>query len=292
MMAMVMSVSGPRIGAVVPVYGWAPYLAEALDAVLADDPDEVVVVDDASPEPVVLLPEHAARCRLVRREVNGGLAAARNTGVAALGAGVGWVALCDDDDAWAPGKLAAQRAALARDPGVAALFCPALVVGPDGRPTGERWPPPPAPLLPGLYERNPLCASGAVVRRDVARFDEGLRHAEDWDLWLRLAGRGERFGWAPDALVRYRRRPGTLSADVAALARAGQEVHARHAALVSAPVRARVAAADARALADGLVRRRDYAAARAVEPRPLRRALLAAPGPRALMGRRDPYRAR
>jgi glycosyltransferase involved in cell wall biosynthesis len=290
MMAMVMSVLDTRIGVVVPVHGWAPYLAEALDGVLANDPDEVVVVDDASPEPVVLLPEHTARCRLVRRDVNGGLAAARDTGIAALG-DVGWVALCDDDDAWAPGKLAAQRAALAGDPGVAALFCPALVVGPDGRATGERWPAPPRPLLPGLYERNPLCASSAVVRRDVAWFDAALRRAEDWDLWLRLAGRGERLGWAPDGLVHYRRRPGTLSADVAALARAGQEVHARHAGLVDASVRARVAAADARALADGLVRRRDYAAARAVEPRRVRRALLAAPGPRALMGRRDPYRA-
>src|SRR5439155_17824506 len=50
-----------RAGVVVPVHGWAPFLAEALDSVLTQDPAPaaVVVVDDGSSEPLRLHPDHA-----------------------------------------------------------------------------------------------------------------------------------------------------------------------------------------------------------------------------------------
>jgi hypothetical protein len=62
------------VGVIVPVHGFAPYLTETLDCVLAQRPapDEVVVDDDASPEPLVLHPDHAPRCALLRRERCGG----------------------------------------------------------------------------------------------------------------------------------------------------------------------------------------------------------------------------
>src|SRR4051794_18223159 len=125
-----------RVGVVVPVHGWAPYLAEALDSILACKPDQVVVVDDGSREPLALPVDG---CELVRRERRGGIAAARATGERALDPGIEWVASCDADDAWRPGKLRAQREAIARDDGVAMCFGRAEIVGPDGRPTGETW---------------------------------------------------------------------------------------------------------------------------------------------------------
>ena len=42
------------VGVIVPVHGWAPYLAETLDAVLAERPGDVVVVDDGSDPPLRL----------------------------------------------------------------------------------------------------------------------------------------------------------------------------------------------------------------------------------------------
>ncbi|MDX6683796.1 MAG: hypothetical protein QOG94_3835, partial [Solirubrobacteraceae bacterium] len=59
--------AAPVVGVIVPVHGFAPYLAETLDCVLAQlpAPDEVVVVDDASPEPLVLHPDHAPHCTLL-----------------------------------------------------------------------------------------------------------------------------------------------------------------------------------------------------------------------------------
>jgi glycosyltransferase involved in cell wall biosynthesis len=267
------------VGVIVPVRGFAGYLAETLDCVLGQrpPPDRVVVVDDASPEPVALHPDHAPRCALVRRERCGGPAAARASGLRALGKDVGVIALCDADDAWVGGKLATQLAALERFPEAALCFGRAIVVGADGRPTGERW----TQLAPGphegpalqalLYESNPIPTSSVVLRRGALEraggFDSPVRLAEDWDLWLRLAAGGGTFVCAPDAVVRYRRHPGGLTADVAALARCQLELHRVHGASVPIEMRERAVAADARALRSAV-----------------------RGGLRRLLPRRDPYR--
>jgi glycosyltransferase involved in cell wall biosynthesis len=267
------------VGVIVPVRGFAPYLAEALDCVLGQDPApaKVVVVDDASDEPLTLHPDHAGRCTLVRRDVRGGPAAARASGLQALDRHVELVALCDADDAWAAGKLAAQVDALARFPDAGLCFGRALVVGADGRLTGERWSELAAGLHGGaelqelLYAANPLPTSSVVLRRSaleaVGGFASPVQLAEDWDLWLRLAAAGFGFVFEPEAVVRYRRHPGGLTADVAALARCQLELHRAHAALVAPAVRDRALAGDAEALRRA--RRR---------------------GLRALVPRRDPYR--
>ena len=268
------------VGVIVPVHGFAPYLAEALDSVLAQKPAPaaVVVVDDASPEPLALHPDHAPHCMLVRRERCGGPAAARASGLEALGpADVPLIALCDADDAWLPGKLAKQLTALGEDAQAVACFGRARIVGSDGRATGERW----SELRPGLhvgaelaallYEANPIPTSSVVLRHDALKaaggFASPVRLAEDWDLWLRLAAAGGGFVCLADTLVRYRRHPGGLTADVAALARCQLELHRAHGDLVGAALRERALAADAAAL-------------RSAQRR----------GLRALVPRRDPYR--
>lgn len=303
-----------RTGVIVPVHGWPALLAETLDGLLAQEPrpEVVVVVDDGSPEPLALHPDHAPHCELVRHPQRRGLSNARATGLTQLG-DAELVAFCDADDVWEPGKHAAQLAALGAHPDAAACFGHARIVGLDGRPTGERWDElPPGrhsalDLLPLLYERNPLCVSSALLRRDAVVDAGGLEYplprAEDWDLWLRLLARGHAFVMEPRAVVRYRRSPGALSGDIAGLASAQLHVHQTHAGLVDEPVRRRAEAADRLAHARGLVRRRDYGPARDElrrafglrPPGPRERALatiLAVPGLRAALGRRDPYAGR
>ena len=267
------------IGVIVPVHGFAPYLAETLDCVLAQEPSphEVVVVDDASLLPLELHPDHGSLCRVVRREECGGPAAARETGLSSLSPDVSLIALCDADDAWLPGKLALQVAAFAEAPDAVACFGRALIVGADGRETGERW----QELTPAvhageelttlLYETNPIPTSSMVLRRSalegVGGFTSPVRVAEDWDLWLRLAASGGSFICLADTLIRYRRHPGGLTADIEGLARCQRALHMAHGDLVSPDVRERALNADADAL------------------RSAHRS-----GLRALIPKRDPYR--
>ena len=308
-----MTIGPDSVGVIVPVRGRSPFLPEAIDSILTQErpPADVVVVDDASDEPVAVPPVAAGRCRVVRREVRGGPAGARQTGLDALDTPL--VALCDSDDAWEPGKLAAQLAALERDDDAALCFGRALVVGPGGEPTGERWDEPAAgphaaqDLRSTLYESDPIPTSSVVVRREaverVGGFVSDVPYGvEDWDLWLRLVGAGAAFVCEPAARVRYRRHPGGLTADLERLAAGSLAIHERHAALVSPSARQAARARDLVTMARGRVRRRDYPGARAalreaaaqVQLPPRERALallLAVPGLRGALGRRSPYPA-
>src|SRR5205823_14368501 len=66
-----------------------------------------------------------------------------------------------------------------------------------------------------------------AVLADVGGFDESLRGAEDYELWLRIAAKGHRIVRAPGLLAIYRVRPDSRSADSSELALAGRDVYAK-----------------------------------------------------------------
>jgi glycosyltransferase involved in cell wall biosynthesis len=299
-----------RVGVIVPVLAPAPYLAEALESVLGQDPppDVVVVVDDGSQPPL----EVRENVQVVRLEDGPrGPAAARGAGLALLDTEL--VALADADDVWEPGKLAAQLDALEKHPGATVCFGRAIAVDAGGRPTHEQLPELAAGLHTAqalraeLFERNLVPAATAVIWRDaldaVGGFEGGpaLPAGSDWELWLRLAAAGHAFVSEPRAVVRYRRHPDALTGEVALLGEAGLAIHAEHAALVDLVAARRARALDLQTLARGRVRQRRYAEAREalaeaaeLEPTEMRervlRAVLHVPGLRAALGRRNPYR--
>ncbi|UYM06993.1 glycosyltransferase family 2 protein [Solicola gregarius] len=105
--------SPPAVSVILPIYNVENYLRECLDSVLAQRGGdlEVIVVDDGSPDRSAdIAAEYAARDRRVRlvSRPNGGLGAARNTGLEhATGE---YVAFVDSDDRLPPGALAAMLA--------------------------------------------------------------------------------------------------------------------------------------------------------------------------------------
>jgi glycosyltransferase involved in cell wall biosynthesis len=220
------------ITVVVPTRNRRALLLATLGSVLAQRDVEVDVVvvdegsDDGTAEAVRELDD--PRVRLVLHDTAKGLPAARNAGLAvATGE---WVAFCDDDDLWAPDKLALQLAA-ARRAGAVWSCVGAVEIDPELRIVGwERCPPTAA--TEELLRRNvvPAGGSGVVARTAavlaVGGFDETLRAAEDWDLWLRLAAVG------PAAvvdlpLVGYRIWPGSMSRDLTRMDEAVATVLAR-----------------------------------------------------------------
>ena len=108
----------PLVSVVIPAYNAATTLPATLDSVLAQTYPhvEIIVVDDGSRDgtPEVLA-RYAPRVRGIR-QANGGLAAARNTGLAA--AQGQFIALLDADDLCEPERIGAQVAFMAARPDV------------------------------------------------------------------------------------------------------------------------------------------------------------------------------
>ena len=207
--------STPTVSVIVPAYNVAPYIAEALASLQAQTLDafEAIIIDDGSTDATAaaIAPFLAdPRFRLVRT-ANCGLSAARNRGIAEARGPL--VALLDGDDRYRPDYLARMVAALGDRPDAAFVTCDAVSFA-DADPRRERFsaryaqdePITLARLLGGEVAIFGLCTIRAATLRDLGGYDEGLRAAEDLDLWLRLLAAGHGGGLLRDVLVEYRRR--------------------------------------------------------------------------------------
>jgi glycosyltransferase involved in cell wall biosynthesis len=203
----------PEVSVVIPTRNRSRLLALTLRTVLGQrDVDlEVVVVDDGSADDTAELVAALAdpRIRLVRHDRPQGVSAARNRGIAE--AGGAWVAFLDDDDLWAPDKLARQLQA-AHQTGRTWVYTGEVTVDQDLRALDGAPPAPPDRVLERLGRHNavPAGASNVLVHADAlaraGRFDPGLRNNEDWDMWIRLARLGPP-AWVCQPLTAYRMHP-------------------------------------------------------------------------------------
>jgi glycosyltransferase involved in cell wall biosynthesis len=104
------------VSVIVPCYNAAPYVAEALSSALGQDrvPDEVIVIDDGSPDgSAAIAASFGPRVRCVRQEQRG-ISEARNNGLAHATGDV--IAFLDADDLWPARSLSARLALLAGRP--------------------------------------------------------------------------------------------------------------------------------------------------------------------------------
>ena len=228
--------SGPGLSGlvsiVIPTYNRAHIVGRAIDSVLRQSyaDVEIIVVDDGSTDETASVVEgYGCPVRYVR-QLNRGVSAARNTGLA-LARGE-FIALLDSDDEWLPWKLSAQIALLDRIPDVGMVWTDMRAVDAGGRefqPTylrsfysayavsgleaamddvgilADYWSAVPDELARShvrtgeIFSRmmlgNHVHTSTVLMRRDrlraVGLFDEGLRHAgEDYEFHLRTTFHG------------------------------------------------------------------------------------------------------
>lgn len=206
------------VSVTIPVYNGAEYVSDAIQSVLAQTYEawELCVVDDGSTDETPrVLREFAAHPRVrIIRQVNRGVSAARNAGIAASAAP--FLAFLDADDVWVPVNLARKVAYLISHPDVALVHSAVAIVDAALQPTGRvvrgRSGEVLEPLLLGL---EPVVngPSSVLARRSIIMelggFDETLSTSADWDLWVRLAARHP-IAHLDEALVCYRLR-GTAS---------------------------------------------------------------------------------
>ena len=228
----------PLVSVIIPAFNAEETLAETLSSVSAQTHRqiEILVVDDGSDDRTAEVAEAASRTepRLeVIRQVNAGVAAARNAGLAkARGDYVAWL---DADDLWHPAKIEKQLAVFA------AAATPLAFVY-TGYRLIDRY---------GVIIRNPRTladVSGATICRQIATTyftnvssmmaprslvqaldghdrrlrDWGIEGAEDLLLQLRLALRAPA-GCAREALVGYRMHGANMSRSIARAARSNEK---------------------------------------------------------------------
>jgi glycosyltransferase involved in cell wall biosynthesis len=231
------------VSVVIPTYNRAGWLRKTVESILQQThgPCEVIVVDDGSTDDTEAVCAGLPEAVRYIRQTNGGVATARNRGIAEA-QGV-WVALADSDDLWQPRKLEVQLAALARVQDARWCASNCQVVDEHDQPVSgrqgfervfgvfkhvngppeshfSRWLSRDAVALDDeshtfyhgdfyelLFHGNVILPSSSVIHRDLfeeaGRFDEAFRWAEETEFFHRAASHSPGV-LLTTPLVRYR----------------------------------------------------------------------------------------
>ncbi len=195
------------VSIVIPCYNPGEYLFETLSSLEKCDPSlyEVIVVNDGSPNPKArdILAEVEKNYRVIHQE-NGGVGAARNTGVRA--AKGNYILPLDQDNNIYPEYLTESLRILEENPAIAVVYGKRAFIGaPNTNDLGQ-----PAEFdLARLFIGNYIDACAVIRKRAIEEcgyFPANLpvQGFEDWDLWLSLAGAGWGFHFLDKVVYEYR----------------------------------------------------------------------------------------
>jgi glycosyltransferase involved in cell wall biosynthesis len=189
-------------------------LVQAVESVLAQDYGdyELIVVDDGSgPETREALEPYMERIIYIYQE-NAGPSAARNRGIRESGGEL--VAFLDHDDLWLPEKLAAQVEFMDAHPEYPLSYHAVDYFADDRDLDLPQREGPAGDVLAKLFKRIFLITLAVMCRREcfdkAGLFDEELRFAQDYEIWLRMAVHFD-FGCIDRVLGRYRFHEANLS---------------------------------------------------------------------------------
>jgi len=185
----------PSISVVITTYNRSHLLPRAIESAQSAGTDlEVIVVDDCSSDNTPEVCATISGIRYVRLSENGGLANARNVGIAESSSE--FVAFLDDDDLRLPGSLDTQLQAITADDRIALCYGQALIGDAQRQlPTGEIYPAkcPTGDIFWELLEDNFIPMPTVLVRKtsllNADCFNVELDLTADWDMWLRLSER-------------------------------------------------------------------------------------------------------
>ena len=212
--------AAPSFSVAIAAYQAAGTVGAAVESALTQTvpPLDVAVCDDGSTDEIdAALAPYRDRIVLVRQK-NRGEAAAKNA--AARATAGDFIAFLDADDLYYPERLAALAELAAAHPELDVVTTNAdLEV--DGIVVGRYYPD--IATFPADRQAEQVIAHdsaifGAVaIRRTTFEAAGGLREtlrsSDDWELWMRLAIGGSRFGCVDTPLYRYRVHTRGTSAD-------------------------------------------------------------------------------
>jgi glycosyltransferase involved in cell wall biosynthesis len=222
-----------QVSIIIPAYNARDYIEGAISSATQQGGVslEVIVVDDRSTDSTAEIVRRMAaqdpRVTLLALPQNGGPSVARNAGIAA--ARGDWIALLDADDMFEPGRLATlvalgegQRADMVADN----LWLVDQASGEAAPMMAPGFLPAPRAIdLPEFIARNisapdaprtnygflkPLMRR-AFLTENRLRYDEQVRFAEDFALYVDCLRAGARWWLHPEPMYRYLVRPDSLT---------------------------------------------------------------------------------
>ncbi|WP_414754905.1 glycosyltransferase family 2 protein [Anabaena sp. CCY 9910] len=186
--------NSPTISVIIPAYNCEATIKETIESVLRQSFSdfELIVINDGSQDNTldVVSQIQDSRIKIFSFE-NAGGNISRNRG---LNISQGkFISFLDADDIWMPDKLKSQLEALYKNPGFHVAYSWTDYIDKDGNflASGKR-----ITLNGDVYQKllinnflengsNPLILREALV--ELEGFDQSLKAAQDWDMWLRLA---------------------------------------------------------------------------------------------------------
>ena len=193
------SMGTPEVSIVIPAYNHEKYVGEAIQSVLGQTfPDfELIIINDGSTDhtEAEILKFEDDRIRYYSQE-NRGLSATLNRGIE-LAQGE-YFSFLPSDDAFLPEKLEVQLKAFEESEDIGVVFSYQNVIDGEGNeikddPVVEWFQVPfetKEEIFPALFERDFLSFPTALIRMEcfkkVGPFDESLKTAQDYDLWMRI----------------------------------------------------------------------------------------------------------
>lgn len=188
-----------KFSVIIPVYNKANTLPRAIDSVLAQGIEaELVVVDDGSTDDIDAVLARYKPLTVVR-QVNSGVSAARNAGIA-RSAGE-YLCFLDADDEWEPNHLKTLQELMEDYPAADYFVTGHREIRKDGtiRGSGAALKGCPEDFLCydllgllnltsyGVIHTNSVCVKKRILAENGIRFEPGAAIGEDTDVWYRLA---------------------------------------------------------------------------------------------------------
>jgi glycosyltransferase involved in cell wall biosynthesis len=208
-----MSMTNPKVTVLMPVYNGDRYLREAIDSILSQTftDFELLLINDGSTDGSVAIIEsyNDSRIRLMHNERNLGLVATLNKGID-ISKGE-YIARMDSDDVSLPERLVKQVRLLDEDSSCSVVAVKVIRIDSKGEELGRWKGERAASTAAEICRRLPMVCCIAhpsvMVRTAVLkkyRYNPMQRHAEDYDLWLRLCSDGHKIEKIDEPLLKYR----------------------------------------------------------------------------------------
>ncbi len=201
--------SKPLISIIIPAYNAEKYLGRAIQSAITQTYEniEIIVIDDGSFDSTVGVARGFADQRMYYfRQENKGQGVARNRGIKESRGK--YITFLDADDIYLPQKVERQTEFLEKNPDYKIVYCHTLhfYAANPGALFKKKCSHFSGDIFDKLLRSPLINLNTAMFHREalekIGGFNETRYWPEEWDLWLRLAGVGYKFGHIDEDLVK------------------------------------------------------------------------------------------